>query len=133
MRRKAAEVGEKKMALMGLLSVIPGLIIIANAYSVKMLYFGLLFLGIGSSMIIPCLTSLVTFYTPAEEQGRSIGIFRSMGALARVVGPLSAAILYYKFGSSAPYYVGATFLILPIILVALLPKKTKVTESESMA
>jgi ferrochelatase len=132
-RRKAAEVGEKKMALMGLLSVIPGLIIIANAYSVKMLYFGLLFLGIGSSMIIPCLTSLVTFYTPAEEQGRSIGIFRSMGALARVVGPLSAAILYYKFGSSAPYYVGATFLILPIILVALLPKRTKVTESESMA
>jgi len=130
-RRKAAQVGEKKMALMGLISVIPGLLIIANAYSKSMLYFGLMFLAIGSSMIIPCLTSLVTFYTPVSEQGRSIGIFRSMGALARVIGPLSAALIYYHYGSSSPYYVGSLFLIFPIVLVALLPKKHHPENTES--
>lgn len=122
-RRSAHKVGEKKMALVGLISLIPGLIIISNAYTAKMLYFGLLFMAIGSSMIIPCITTLVTFYSPPNEQGRSIGIFRSLGALARVVGPLTASIVYYKFGSSMPYLFGTAFLILPILLVATLPNR----------
>lgn len=123
-RRKAHQVGEKKMALIGLVSLIPGLIIISQTKVVSTLYFGLFFLAIGSAMIIPCLSTLVTFYTPHNEQGRSIGIFRSMGALARVIGPLSASIIYYKYGSTVPYLLGAAFLILPILLVASLPKRT---------
>lgn len=89
-----------------------------------MLYFGLLFLAIGSAMIIPCLTTLVTFYTPSNEQGRSIGIFRSLGALARVVGPLSASIIYYKYGSTVPYLFGAAAIFIPLGLIATLPKKS---------
>ncbi len=121
-RRKAAIVGEKRMALMGMVSLIPGLLLIALAYSSPMLYAGLFFLAVGSSMIMPCLTTLVTFYTPSEEQGRSVGIFRSMGALARVLGPIFAAIIYYKDGSAAPYYIGAVFLIIPILMVMKLPE-----------
>jgi ferrochelatase len=120
-RRKAADVGEKKMALIGMIALIPGLLLIAIAYSSLMLYAGLFFLAVGSSMIMPCLTTLVTFYTPPAEQGRSVGIFRSMGALARVVGPIAAAVIYYKSGSAAPYYIGAAFLIIPILMVAKLP------------
>lgn len=121
-RRKAHEVGEKKMAMQGLIALIPGLILIGFAYSNAMLYGGLFFLAVGSSLIIPCLTTLVTQYTPAEEQGRSVGIFRSLGALARVIGPISAAIIYYKYGSAAPYFVGSVFLLIPILMVAKLPE-----------
>ena len=73
-------------------------------------------------MIIPCLTSLVSMYTPAHEQGRSIGIFRSMGALARVVGPIAASVIYYKYGSAAPYYIGSAFLLIPIFMLMKLPE-----------
>ena len=121
-RRKAGEVGEKKMAIRGLIALIPGLVLIALAYSNIMLYSGLFFLSVGSSMIIPCLTSLVSIYTPAHEQGRSIGIFRSMGALARVVGPIAASVIYYKYGSAAPYYVGSVFLLIPIFMLMKLPE-----------
>ena len=76
-------------------------------------------------MIIPCLTTLVTLYTPSEEQGRSVGIFRSLGAFARVVGPLTAAIVYYKYGSAAPYYFGAVFLLIPIFMISKLPHVDK--------
>jgi MFS family permease len=86
------------------------------------LYSGLFFLAVGSSMAIPCLTSLVSLYTPAQEQGRSIGIFRSLGALARVIGPIAASLLYWRFGSEFPYIVGAIFLIIPIAMVARLPQ-----------
>jgi MFS family permease len=123
-RRKAATVGEKKMALLGLSSLIPGLLLISKAYSSIMLYAGLFFLAVGSAMTIPCLTTLVTFYTPSDEQGRSVGIFRSLGALARVIGPIFAAILYYKYGSWAPYVFGSAFLLIPIYLISKLPSKS---------
>lgn len=121
-RRKAATVGEKKMAIIGIASLIPGLLIISAAYSSAMLYAGLFFLAVGSSMIMPCLTTLITFYTPSNEQGRSVGIFRSMGALARVVGPIFAAVAYYKYGAWSPYVFGSVFLLIPIYLLSKLPK-----------
>lgn len=122
-RRKAGTVGEKKMALIGMIAIVPGLLLISAAYSSFMLYAGLLFLAIGSSMIMPCLTSLVTMYTPEAEQGRSVGIFRSMGALARVVGPLAAAVVYYKYGAWAPYVFGSAFMIVPIWMLSQLPAR----------
>lgn len=124
-RRKAALIGEQKMALQGLVLLIPGLMCISVASNSYLLYLGLFFLAIGSSMAIPCLTSLVSLYSPVAEQGRSIGIFRSLGALARVVGPVVASILYWRYGSKVPYIIGALFLILPIIIVLKLPKVAK--------
>lgn len=121
-RRKASSVGEKKVSLMGMLLLIPGLLIIGYSMSTWMLYLGLFFLATGSAMIIPCLTSLVSLYTPSEYQGKSVGIFRSLGALARVIGPIVAAIIYWKAGSAVPYYLGAMFMIIPILMVGKLPK-----------
>ena len=121
-RRKAAVVGEKRMAVNGLVTTLPGLLLIAYAKSSWMLYAGLFFLATGSSMAIPTLTSLVSLYTPAAEQGRSIGIFRSLGALARVVGPLLAAVIYWRVGGEAPYIYGSAFLLIPIIMISRLQK-----------
>ena len=73
-------------------------------------------------MSIPCLTSLVSLYTPANEQGQSIGIFRSLGALARVIGPVAASLIYWSQGPALAYYAGAIFLLLPIALLAGLPR-----------
>ena len=120
-RRKARSVGEKKMATIGLVAIIPGLVILGIANSGFMLYLGLTFLAIGSAMAVPCFTSLVSLYTPAREQGRSIGIFRSLGALSRVFGPLMASIVYWKWGPSNAYYLGALFLLIPIFMLVKLP------------
>jgi ferrochelatase len=124
-RRSAHKVGEKKMALIGLVSTFPGLLLIAFAQSSVLLYAGLFFLSIGAGMLTPCLTSLASLYTPSESQGLGIGVFRSLGALARVFGPLMAAYVYFHSGSSSPYIYGSIFLILPLILLSLLPQYSK--------
>ncbi|MDC0253749.1 ferrochelatase [Bacteriovoracales bacterium] len=124
-RRKAAIKGEKQMALQGLFFLIPGLITIGLTQASWTLYLGLFFLAVGSSMVIPCLTSLVSLYTPPESQGQSIGIFRSLGALARVIGPIGASLLYWKMGPSYPYFLGAVFLLIPILMVGKLPQPVK--------
>lgn len=127
-RRQAGKVGEKKMVLIGLMILIPGLLIIGSAHSSLALYAGLLFLATGSSLVIPCMTSLVSIYTPADVQGKSIGIFRSLGALARVFGPLLASLCYWRLGASYPYILGAIFLLLPVILTWMLPEVKKQSE-----
>ncbi len=121
-RRKAAIIGERKMAVKGLILIIPGLLCIGLSQWPWLMFIGLFFLAVGSSCVIPTLTALVTLYTPAEEQGRSIGIFRSLGALARVIGPLLASVLYWRFGSTMPYIAGAIFLLIPIAMVLRLPE-----------
>lgn len=124
-RRKAHTVGEKKMAVQGLIAIIPGLILIGLAASSFMIYAGLFFLAVGSSLVIPCLTSLVSMYAPAQSQGHVIGVFRSLGALARVFGPIAASLVYWKFNSAAPYFLGSLFLLIPIYMVAKLPKPSE--------
>jgi len=121
-RRKANLIGEKVMAIRGLGFIIPGLLIIAFANSSFLLYLGLFFLATGSGMVIPTLTSLVSLYTPVESQGQSLGVFRSLGALGRVFGPIVASLLYWKYGSVTPYIVGAIFLILPMYIISKIPK-----------
>ena len=120
-RRKAHQVGERKMACLGIAAVIPGLWIVALAHSTVILYLGLGFLSVGSAMIVPCLTALVSLYAGQEIQGRALGIFRSLGALGRVVGPLLACLLYWSGGAHSPYLWGGIFLFLPLLLVARLP------------
>ena len=125
-RRKAHLVGEKKMAMRGLMILVPGLIIIAFAKSSLVLYLGLFFLSVGSAISIPTMTSLVSLFSPENLQGKSLGIFRSLGSLGRVLGPIIASVSYWRLGSTIPYLGCALFLVVPLYLLS------KIKNSESM-
>ncbi len=127
-RRKAALIGESVVTQKGLKILIPGLILIAmagNLGSVFLLYVGLSLMATGSAMVIPCLTSLVSFYAPEHEQGRIIGVYRSIGALGRTVGPVLGGLLYWRFSYASPYVVGAVILIIPFLMIRTLPQREK--------
>ena len=121
--------GEQRTALTGVFCTLPGFIIIGNAGSSGVLYGGLFLMAAGSGMAMPSLNSLVSRYTPADRQGLSLGVFRSLGSLSRAIGPIIGGVLYWKFGSTIPYWVGAAFLVLPFIMALGLPP-TPETESE---
>lgn len=121
-RRKANLIGERKMARQGLSILAPGLIIIGFSNSTFILYIGLLLMALGSAQVIPCLTALSSQYAPAHEQGRVIGIFRSLGALARATGPLIACFLYWKLGAEIFYVFGAILILLPLLMSLKLPE-----------
>jgi MFS family permease len=120
-RQLIKRVGERRTALFGVCSTLPGFLIIGNATSVPMLYGGLLLMTAGSGMTMPSLNSLVSRYTPADRQGLSLGVFRSLGSLSRATGPIIGGLLYWKFDSSMPYWVGAAFLIVPFFMAFNLP------------
>jgi MFS transporter, DHA1 family, tetracycline resistance protein len=62
---------------------------------IKMLL-ALALLAVGSSLTRAPVFGLLSNLTPANEQGATIGVAQSAGALARIVGPLFAATLYLR-------------------------------------
>ncbi|MCH2585134.1 MAG: MFS transporter [Planctomycetes bacterium] len=124
-RRMAPKMGEKKVALYGLILLVPGLLVTGTASTIGLFYLGLAFLAVGSALATPCLTALASLYTPAHRQGEVLGTFRSLGALSRAVGPIIACAAYWKLGSVSPYYGATALVIIPILLALGLPPAPK--------
>ena len=120
-RQLIKRVGERRTALAGVCCTLPGFLIIGNATSTGVLYGGLLLMTAGSGMTMPSLNSLVSRYTPGDRQGLSLGVFRSLGSLSRAIVPIMGGLLYWKFDSSMPYWVGAAFLVVPFFMALGLP------------
>jgi MFS family permease len=68
---------------------------------IKMLL-ALALLAIGTSLTRPPVFGLLSNLAPANEQGATIGVAQSAGALARIFGPLFAATLYTQI-APLPY------------------------------
>ena len=115
-RRYANSIGERRLVWIGLIMVTFGLLVIALSDWVIMLYIGLLLLSAGAALVMPCLTALLSLSCDRNMQGVSIGLFRSYGAMARVLGPLFTTILYWNFGSQFTYMLGALLMIIPLYI-----------------
>jgi MFS family permease len=120
-RRVAPRIGERRMAIVGLVTVLPGFLLIGLAPSPFILYVGLAFMGLGSGLVNPAFTSLVSLYAPPDRQGSVMGVFRSIGSFSRILGPLIATLAFWRFGSSSPYILGAAILIPPLLMTFRLP------------
>jgi hypothetical protein len=51
-----------------------------------------LYLISATAMVVPCMMTLVSKLGSHDQKGTVMGIFRSLGALARAVGPVVASI-----------------------------------------
>lgn len=78
----------------------------------------LVLLSLGSSLSRAPLFGLLSNLTPAAEQGATIGIAQSAGALARIVGPIFAATLYglHDYTRAWPYFIAGSIAILAGLL-----------------
>ena len=90
---------------------------LADGPWIKMLLV-LALLSVGSSLTRAPLFGLLSNLTPANEQGATIGVAQSAGALARIVGPIFAASFYVHI-PMLPYVVCGGISILAALLAAL--------------
>jgi len=51
-----------------------------------------MFYFLATSIVVPCMTTLASHYGSNAHKGKAMGTFRSLGALARAVGPVFASI-----------------------------------------
>jgi MFS family permease len=124
-RRAVPRFGEKRVLLTGLMGVCAGIALVGIASTSWIFYVGLAAIGIGSGLTNPTISSLVSLYSPSTQQGRMLGIFRSLGSLARGIGPLVACSLYWWLGGTVTYLAAAAIVVVPWMMALPLPKPEK--------
>ena len=106
-RRLLNRVDEVRVLNSGLVFSALGLLVIGVAGQPWMLYAGLACLATGSGLVNPATTGLISLYSGADEQGRVLGIYRSLGSLSRAITPVLAGACYFLIDSGSVYYIGA--------------------------
>lgn len=124
-RRAVPRFGEKPVLIAGLLCVCLGILTLGLAGSSVWLYLGLGVTGLGAGLINPSVSALVSLYSAASQQGRMLGLFRSLGALARGVGPLTACFCYWWLGGTLTYLLVAAVVVIPCLMALPLPRPAK--------
>jgi MFS transporter, DHA1 family, tetracycline resistance protein len=106
-RLVAPRIGEDRLVRLAALPFVAGLLLVAVSQTVPVLLLALGLLAIGFGGTLPSLVSLLSRAAPDELQGSSLGIGQSVGALARIAGPLAGGIAWDLFGAPAPFLLGA--------------------------
>ncbi|XP_021955092.1 major facilitator superfamily domain-containing protein 10 isoform X1 [Folsomia candida] len=109
---------EASAAMMGVIFMMPAFFVLGFCNDLTTLAFGLFCYSIGSAICGPTLTSIATSRVPKmNERGTALGIFRSLGALARGVGPIVASSLFWCFGPTVAYSIGAVAMLVPLFVL----------------
>ncbi|KAM9329487.1 major facilitator superfamily domain-containing protein 10 [Gastrophryne carolinensis] len=106
---------EVKAAKRALILLIPAFLLIGWANGLMMLGFGLLFYSFAAAIVVPCLTSLVSTHGLASQKGTVMGILRSLGALARALGPVLSATLYWVAAAELCFTIFAVAFLIPLL------------------
>ncbi|GFW12055.1 major facilitator superfamily domain-containing protein 10 [Trichonephila clavipes] len=114
---------ETKSAAIGALLIIPAFILIGISNSIGVLYVGLALYAYASATVVPCLTTIASKFGSTSQKGTVLGIFRSLGSLARAFGPLVFAVAYWSLTPTVSYCIGGMLLIVPLLLILNLSKE----------
>lgn len=78
-------------------------------------------LGLGNGLAQPSLSSVVSQAAPPSLSGGVFGVMQSLGAIARILGPLIGMELYSK-AVWLPYAVAAAMMLVPLFMAQSVPR-----------
>jgi multidrug resistance protein len=117
----AKRVGEVKLLRLGLALQVLALGLMPLVGSFGLLLLAAMPLAVGSAFCSAVLPALVTIYSPAGRRGEMLGVNSSLGSLSRIGGPLSGGLLY-DLNRCLPFWVGAGFCAVALVLAVGLPR-----------
>lgn len=116
-RTLSARYGERLLFLVGAALTSVGLAAIPYAPDTWSLLGVLAVLSFGTGIMTPSCLSLISRHADERQQGGILGINQSLGALARVLGPIWGAFVFQVFGTSWPFLTGGFVLLGVVFLV----------------
>jgi multidrug resistance protein len=111
--RLVNRVGERPLLIAGGVMLAAGLGLLPEAFAagpgggLALLYAALFTVAAGSAMIGPSAAAFVSRVAPPEEQGRALGLLQSVGAVARIVGPVLAGAVAGRAGAPMAFFVAS--------------------------
>jgi MFS family permease len=82
---------------------------------------------IGTALLFPSTTSLMSRYSDAGELGTTMGVAQTFAGLARVVAPLAATSIFQRLGHEWPFYIAGGVVMVAGALTLQIPREARVT------
>lgn len=128
--RRIGPGGEVAAVKRAILLLVPAFLLIGWGRTLPVLGLGLLLYSFAAAVVVPCLSSVVAGYGSPGQKGTVMGTLRSLGALARAVGPMAAASVYWLVGAPACFTVCSVLFLLPVLLLRTLPPLGRTLKAE---
>jgi MFS family permease len=113
--RRFGEVGVTRMGSLSLvlglsLIPVPAMLDLTRPERFAVLALIVLFVPVGTALLFPATTALVSRRAARMEMGQTMGVQQAFGSTARVVGPLCAGMLY-EIDIRAPFWAAAAVML----------------------
>src|SRR5438874_4820759 len=102
-------IGEPWSIRAGAATLILGLLAYPLAPNLWSLAFIVPLVPIGTSLLFPATTALMSHHSPRSELGTTMGIAQTFAGISRVVAPLVSTTLFQRISHGMPFYFAATF------------------------
>ncbi len=113
-----ARFGERGAMRLGALAVAVGMAAAPFAGSIWTLCAGVLLIPVGTALLFPTTTSLVSHRAPEGQTGLILGVQQAFGGVARMVGPIWAGAVFQHVGIRWPFWLAAILMVGARLLAA---------------
>jgi MFS family permease len=118
--RRFGEIGVTRLGSLSLilglsLMPVPAMLHLSRPAEIGLLAVAALFVPVGTALLFPATTALVSRRSARQEVGQVMGVQQSFGSVARLVGPVAAGWIFetdirYPFWAAAAIMLGTSFL-----------------------
>ena len=99
--------GETRVMRLGTAMLALGMVLMTIPHSIWSMALFLALVPIGTALLFPSVTALVSHLTDPKEFGQTLSVQQTFGGVARVVGPVWATPIFQVAGASVPFYIAA--------------------------
>jgi len=124
--------GERRVMRLGGMLLALGLLLVPFAHTIPLLAVAIAFIPVGTALLFPATTALVTHEAPERERGQVLGVQQAFGGIARVIAPIWATAAFQGLGPAVPFYVAAGVVGI-VVLLAFQLEAPEVAEARSDA
>ena len=125
--------GERRLIPISIVTMAAGLLLLGSAGAVAAVAVALAVLAVGAGLNNPTTLGLLSQLTGEESQGGVLGLSRSFGALARVVGPLAGTWLFATAGPPWPFWTAGAVTALSLALALAVVRRAPRRRAEGAA
>jgi multidrug resistance protein len=108
--------GETGVMRMGALIVAVGLAGMPLAPTILALAGVMALIPVGTALLYPATSALVTHRAPKTELGQTLGVQQAFGAVARIAAPIWATAAFQALGAGVPFYIAGGIVALVGVL-----------------
>ena len=105
-------IGEAWAMRIGTLLLVVGLAVYPLPRNLWTLTLVIPLVPIGTALLFPATTSLMSRYSDPGELGTTMGVAQTFAGLARVLAPILATITFQRLGHGWPFYIAGAFVAL---------------------